>query len=187
MEYSIFSTEIEDPQYGNLLATCKELGVAVVAYSPFSRGLLSGGVQGPDDFEEGDVRRFYPRFSRENFPKNMELVRAIGEVASKKNATVGQVALAWLLAQGDDIFPIPGTINAKYIAENFAACDVQLTKEEVQHIRDLVDKASVHGDRWPPEHALGLFADTPDLEGWKEPGENEKKAPVSGKVILDRD
>jgi aryl-alcohol dehydrogenase-like predicted oxidoreductase len=107
MEYSVFSTEIQDPKY-NLLATCRELGVAVVAYSPLSRGLLSGGVQGPDDFDAGDIRRFYPRFSRENFPKNMELVRAIKGVADKKGATVGQVALAWLLAQGDDIFPIPG-------------------------------------------------------------------------------
>lgn len=107
MEYSAFCTEIESPQH-NLLATCRELGVATVAYSPFSRGLLSGGVQGPDDFEEGDIRRFYPRFSRENFPKNMELVKAIGEIATSKGATVGQVALAWLLSQGADIFPIPG-------------------------------------------------------------------------------
>jgi len=107
MEYSAFSTEIESPQH-NLLATCRELGVAVVAYSPLSRGLLGGGVQGPDDFGEGDIRRFYPRFSRENFPKNMELVGAINELATKKGVTVGQVALAWLLGQGDDIFPIPG-------------------------------------------------------------------------------
>jgi aryl-alcohol dehydrogenase-like predicted oxidoreductase len=107
MEYSAFTTEIESPEH-NFLATCRELGVAVVAYSPFSRGLLSGGIQGPDDFEEGDIRRFYPRFSRENFPKNMELVGAIKELATKKGVTVGQAALAWLLSQGDDIFPIPG-------------------------------------------------------------------------------
>jgi aryl-alcohol dehydrogenase-like predicted oxidoreductase len=107
MEYSAFSTEIEAPEH-HLLATCRELGVAVVAYSPFSRGLLSGGVQDPDDFAEGDMRRFYPRFSRENFPKNMELVRAIKQLAVKKGVTVGQVSLAWLLAQGEDIFPIPG-------------------------------------------------------------------------------
>ncbi len=107
MEYSAFSTEIEAPEH-HLLATCRELGVAVVAYSPFSRGLLSGGVQDPDDFEEVDMRRFYPRFSRENFPKNMELVRAIEQLAVKKGVTVGQVSLAWLLAQGEDIFPIPG-------------------------------------------------------------------------------
>lgn len=107
MEYSAFSTEIESPEH-QLLTTCRELGVAVVAYSPLSRGLLGGGVQGPDDFEEGDIRRFYPRYSRENFPKNMQLVEAFKEVATAKGVTVGQTALAWLLAQGDDIFPIPG-------------------------------------------------------------------------------
>ena len=107
MEYSPFALEIESPEY-DLLSTCRELGVAVVSYSPFSRGLLSGGIQGPDDFEEGDVRRIYPRFSRENFPKNMEIVNKIGEVAKGKGCTVGQVTLAWLLAQGDDIFPMPG-------------------------------------------------------------------------------
>ncbi|KAB5582909.1 aldo-keto reductase, putative [Coniochaeta sp. 2T2.1] len=182
MEYSAFSTEIEDPKYGNLLATCRELGVAVVAYSPFSRGLLSGGVQGPDDFDAGDIRRVYPRFSRENFPKNMELVGAIKKIADKKGVTVGQVALAWLLAQGDDIFPIPGTITPKYIDENFAAANVQLTREESQHIRDLVTSASVFGDRWPPEHALGLFADTPELEGWTAP---EEKEAIVGKLMFD--
>jgi hypothetical protein len=108
MEYSVFSTEIESETYGNLLSTCRELGVAVVAYSPLSRGLLGGGIQGPDDFGEGDIRRFYPRYTRENFPKNMELVSAIGKIAEKRGVTVGQVALAWLLCQGDDVFPIPG-------------------------------------------------------------------------------
>ena len=107
MEYSAYTTEIESPD-NHLLATCRELGVAVVAYSPLSRGLLGGGVQGPDDFEEGDIRRFYPRFSRENFPKNMELVGAIKKLATKKGVTVSQAALAWLLSQGDDIFPMPG-------------------------------------------------------------------------------
>ncbi|KAH8896838.1 Aldo/keto reductase [Thozetella sp. PMI_491] len=183
MEYSIFSTEIEDPKH-NLLATCRELGVAVVAYSPFSRGLLSGGVHGPDDFEQGDIRRFYPRFSRENFPKNMVLVEAIKELGAKKGATVGQVALAWLLAQGDDIFPIPGTITLSYVEENFAAMHVALSPEETQHIRDLVDKASVFGDRWPDEHRLGLFADTPPVEGWK--GE-EKEVTEIGRVIVDKE
>lgn len=110
MEYSVFSTEIELPAH-NLLATCRELGVAVVAYSPLSRGLLGGGVQGPDDFGEGDIRRFYPRFSKDNFPKNMALVGAIRDLASKRGVTVGQVALAWLLGQGEDIFPIPGWVR----------------------------------------------------------------------------
>lgn len=109
MEYSAFSTEIESPEH-QLLATCRELGVAVVAYSPLSRGLLGGGLQGPGDFEDGDIRRFYPRYSKENFPKNMELVEAFKKVATEKGVTVGQAALAWLLAQGEDIFPIPGSV-----------------------------------------------------------------------------
>jgi len=103
----MFSTEIESPEY-NLLDTCRELGVAVVAYSPLSRGLLTGSLKGAGDFEEGDVRQYYPRFSEENFPKNMELVNAVKTVAAKKGITAGETALAWLLSQGDDIFPIPG-------------------------------------------------------------------------------
>ncbi|OIW24650.1 aldo-keto reductase, putative [Coniochaeta ligniaria NRRL 30616] len=180
MEYSVFSTEIEDPQH-NLLVTCRELGVAVVAYSPLSRGLLNGRLQGPGSFDEGDIRRFYPRFSQDNFPKNMELVHAIETIANSKGVTVGQVALAWLLAQGDDIFPIPGTITPKYIDENVAAMHVELTLEEAQHIRDLVTEASVFGDRWPAQHALGLFADTPALEGWKEP---EREGPIVGTLFV---
>ncbi|RYP33992.1 hypothetical protein DL767_004513 [Monosporascus sp. MG133] len=131
MEYSAFSTEIESPEH-KLLATCRELGVAVVAYTLFSRGLLGEDVQGPDDFGEGDIRRFYPRFWGENFPKNMKLVGAIKELSTKKGVTVGQAALAWLLSQGDDIFPIPGknrTIKYKYIEENFEAMQVELTLE----------------------------------------------------------
>ncbi|RYP15869.1 hypothetical protein DL765_005445 [Monosporascus sp. GIB2] len=182
MEYSVFSTEIESPEH-NLLATCRELGVAVVAYSPLSRGLLGEDIQGPDDFGEGDIRRFYPRFSRENFPKNMELVGAIKELATKKGVTVGQVALAWLLSQGDDIFPIPGTITYKYIEENFEAMHVELTPEESQHIRDLVVKASVFGERWPVEHQFALFADTPLPEDWKE---EKKELTVLGQFIVNR-
>lgn len=179
MEYSAFSTEIESPEH-QLLATCRELGVAIVAYSPLSRGLLGGGVQGPDDFEEGDIRRFYPRYSRENFPKNMELVKAFQEVATEKGVTVGQTALAWLLAQGDDIFPIPGTITPKYLKENFDAVHVHLTPEESQRLRELVDKASVFGGRYPAEHGGGLFADTPLPEEW----DGEKRdVVVIGRVI----
>lgn len=179
MEYSAFSTEIESPEH-QLLATCRELGVAVVAYSPLSRGLLGGGVQGPDDFEDGDIRRFYPRYSKENFPKNMELVKAFKEVATAKGVTVGQAALAWLLAQGDDIFPIPGTITPQYLKENFDSVHVDLTPEESQRLRDLVDKASVFGERYPAEHTGGLFADTPLPEEWDG---KKREVTVIGRVI----
>jgi aryl-alcohol dehydrogenase-like predicted oxidoreductase len=109
MEYSIFNTEIESPQT-QLLATCRELGVGVVCYSPLSRGLLSGGISSPDDFDAGDIRRYFPRFSPDNFPGNMVLVEGVTAVARDRGVSVGQVALAWLLAQGDDIFPIPGWV-----------------------------------------------------------------------------
>lgn len=109
VEYSPFSTEIEDPKNG-LLQACRELGVAVVAYSPLSRGLLSGQIKSRDDFGPEDVRSFYPRFSAENFPRNMEIVEALESIAAAKkgSCSTGQLTLAWLLSQGDDIFPIPG-------------------------------------------------------------------------------
>ena len=98
--------DIEDPNVA-LLKTCRELGVAVVAYSPLGRGFLTGAYKSPSDFEEGDFRKVAPRFSADNFPKNLELVNHIQELAKKKGCTSGQLTLAWLLAQGEDIFPIP--------------------------------------------------------------------------------
>ena len=106
VEYSPFSMEIEDPKV-DLLRTCRELGVTVVAYSPLGRGFLTGQIKSPEDFEEGDFRKHAPRYSKENFPKNLELVSNLEKYAAKKGCTTGQLALAWLLAQGDDIIPIP--------------------------------------------------------------------------------
>ncbi|KAI1213988.1 Aldo/keto reductase [Annulohypoxylon truncatum] len=165
IEYSPFTTEIETPA-NSLLATCRELGVAIVAYSPLSRGLLTGRVRSAADFGPGDVRASYPRFSAENFPENLEVVDELRRIAEgkKKGCTAAQLTLAWLLAQGDDIFPIPGTTKIATLEENFAAASVELTAEETAHIRSLVDAASCHGTRYPPSHALGLFADTPTLE-----------------------
>ena len=106
LEYSPFALDIEHPDI-DLLRTCRELGVAVVAYSPLGRGFLTGQLKSPDDFEEGDFRRHAPRYSRENFPKNLKLVEQLTLVAKEKGCTAGQLSLAWLLAQGNDIFPIP--------------------------------------------------------------------------------
>lgn len=106
IEYSPFAMDIEDPQIA-LLKTCRELGVATVAYSPLGRGFLTGAYTSPADFEEGDFRKFAPRYSEENFPKNLELVKHLQKIAEKKGCSSGQLSLAWLLAQGDDIFPIP--------------------------------------------------------------------------------
>lgn len=107
IEYSPFTLDIERPEIG-LLETCRELGVAVVAYSPLSRGLLTGSIKSKDDFEATDVRKLYPRFSDENFPKNLKLVETLKAMAEKKGCTVGQLTLAWLMAQDDLVFPIPG-------------------------------------------------------------------------------
>ena len=109
IEYSPFTTDIEDPKIA-LLQTCRELGVAIVAYSPLARGFVTGQYKSPDDFEEGDMRRYFPRFSEENFPKNLELVEELKRIAAEMNVTPGQLTLAWLMAQGDDIFPIPGYV-----------------------------------------------------------------------------
>jgi aryl-alcohol dehydrogenase-like predicted oxidoreductase len=141
IEYSPFEIDIETPQV-NLLKTCRELGVAVVAYSPLGRGMMTGAYTSPADFEEGDFRKYAPRFSKENFPKNLKLVEELQKIAKKKNCTAGQLTLAWLLAQGEDIIPIPGTKKIKYLEENLGALEVQLSGEEEKEIRALVEGAA---------------------------------------------
>lgn len=163
IEYSPFSMDIEDPQIA-LLKTCRELGVATVAYSPLGRGFLTGAYRNPDDFEEGDFRKRAPRFSKENFPKNLELVDHITALAKKKGCTAGQLTLAWLMKQGDDIIPIPGTKKLKYLEENLGALDVQVSDSENKEIRQAIEKAKVHGERYPEGMAGKLFADTPPLK-----------------------
>jgi len=163
MEYSPFSMDIEDPQI-DLLNTCRELGVAVVAYSPLGRGFLTGSIKSPDDFEEGDFRKLAPRFSKENFPKNLKLVDDIKALADSKGCTPGQLVLAFLLAQGDDILPIPGTTKIKNFDENMGALNVKITKEDNEKIRKAISAAEVHGGRYPPGFASALFVDTVPLK-----------------------
>ncbi|KAL7628598.1 hypothetical protein AAE478_000113 [Parahypoxylon ruwenzoriense] len=165
LEYSPFTTDLEDPAVG-IIPTCRELGVAIVAYSPLSRGLLSGQIKTHTDFGPDDVRRIYPRFSAENFPKNLAIVDELVAIAKEKGCTAAQLALAWLLSLGDDIFPIPGTTKIPSLEENCAAASIALTADESARIRSRVNEASCHGARWPPEHGLGLFADTPTLEDY---------------------
>lgn len=164
MEYSLFSLEIESPQF-NLLETARELGVAVVAYSPLGRGMLSGTLRSRADFGPEDVRTFLPRFSEENFPKNIALVDRIARIAKGKGVTPPQLTLAWLLAQGDDIFPIPGTTKAERLVENLASCKVVLSTEELKAVRTEAEQAEIAGGRYPEAFAQASFADTPALEG----------------------
>lgn len=160
VEYSPFSMEIEQ---NDLVKTCRELGVAIVAYSPFSRGFLTGTIKSHDDFEPDDRRRAMPRYSKENFPKNIELVNAITELAKKKNATPGQLTLAWLMAQGDDIIPIPGTTKVKNFEENMGSLDIKLTSEEEKEIRQKVEATEITGDRYPQYMMGHLYVDTVPL------------------------
>jgi aryl-alcohol dehydrogenase-like predicted oxidoreductase len=163
VEYSPFALEIESKQV-DILKTCRELGVAVVAYSPLNRGMLAGKLKGPEDFEEGDFRAFAPRFSKENFPKNLKLVDQISAIAKKKNVTPSQLTLAWLMAQGKDIFPIPGTTKADRLKENLGAFDVKLSAEEEKEIRKYAEEAEVGGERYPESFMKACYADTPPLE-----------------------
>jgi len=162
LEYSPFALDIESPEI-KLLSTCRELGIAIVAYSPLGRGFLTGQLKSPEDFEDGDFRKYSPRYSKENFPKNLNLVKVLEGHAKRKGCTVGQLTLAWLLEQGDDIIPIPGTKRIKYLEENMKALDVKLTSEEVQDIRAEISKVEVAGDRYPAFFQQYSFADTPAL------------------------
>jgi len=160
VEYSPFTLDVEGPSSTNILQTCRELGIAVVAYSPTGRGMLSGKIKSPDDLEPNDLRRRVPRFSPENFPKNLAVVDKITELANKKGCTPGQLAIAWLMAQGDDIIPIPGTKRISYLEENMAAVDVTLSKEEEAEIRKLID--GVVGEYFAAG-VLADYGDTPKL------------------------
>ncbi|POS77112.1 aldo-keto reductase yakc [Diaporthe helianthi] len=159
VEYSPFSLEIESKDI-DLLRACRELGVATVAYSPLGRGFLTGSLRSPDDFEEGDFRSFAPRFSKENFHKNLELVDSLKSVAESKGCTTSQLVLAWLMAQGDDIIPIPGTTQTKNFDDNIGALKVKISEEENKKIRAAIENAEVKGGRYPEAYSSSLYVTT---------------------------
>lgn len=144
-EYSLWSREPED----EMLQTCKELGIAFVAYSPLGRGFLTGQIKKVEDFEPADYRRFSPRFQGENFDKNLQLVKKIEQLAQSKGCTTAQLALAWVLAQGEHIFPIPGTKRLTYLEENIGALNVHLDKKELDEIDAIAPKGAAAGMRYP--------------------------------------
>ncbi|HZY57101.1 MAG TPA: aldo/keto reductase [Rubrobacteraceae bacterium] len=144
-EYSLFSRDVED----EILPTLRELGIGFVAYSPLGRGFLTGQWKSIEDLPEDDVRRArFPRFQEENFHKNLELVERVRQIAAEKDVTPGQLALAWLLHQGDDIVPIPGTKRRKYLEENAAAVDIKLTEEDLARIEEAMPRDSIAGERY---------------------------------------
>ncbi|CAF1442439.1 unnamed protein product [Rotaria magnacalcarata] len=163
IEYSPFSLDIERDDIG-LLKTCRELGVAIVCYSPLGRGMLTGQYKSLDDFDENDFRRMLPRFSKENFPKNLKLVDHLTELAKKKNCTSGQLTLAWILAQGNDFIPIPGTTKIKNLEDNAAAANIQLSEQEIKEIRHVCETADANGERYPEAFVTNLFADSAPLK-----------------------
>ncbi len=147
-EYSLWSRDQEE---NGCLAACQRLGVAFVPYSPLGRGFLTGALKSPDDFAADDYRRFSPRFQGENFAKNLLLVRQVQALAADKGVTAGQLALAWVLAQGDYLIPIPGTKQRKYLEENVAALDVKLSHEELQALEAIFPANATAGLRYPEE------------------------------------
>ncbi|MGB8579446.1 MAG: aldo/keto reductase [Candidatus Sulfotelmatobacter sp.] len=150
-EYSLWSREPEE----EILASCRELGVGFVAYSPLGRGFLTGQFTRFEDFPEDDYRRFSPRFQGENFQKNLDLVRRVEEIAHEKHCAPAQLALAWVLAQDKNIVPIPGTKRRKYLEENVGSLDVNLSKEDLQRIEEIFPADAASGSRYP-EHMMNL-------------------------------
>jgi aryl-alcohol dehydrogenase-like predicted oxidoreductase len=144
-EYSLWSRDVED----EILPTCRELGIGFVAYSPLGRGFLTGRFRTFEDLPADDYRRNQPRFQGANFRKNLDLVSHIEQVASRKKCTPSQLALAWLLAQGQDVVPIPGTKRVKYLEENVGALDVQLSPEDLRRIDEIAPKGVAAGTRYP--------------------------------------
>jgi aryl-alcohol dehydrogenase-like predicted oxidoreductase len=144
-EYSLWTRDPED----GVLATCRELGIGFVAYSPLGRGFLTGQLKRFEDLAADDYRRYSPRFQGENFGKNLELVKRVEAIASEKRCTPGQLALAWVLAQGDDVVPIPGTKRRKYLEENAAACDVVLSAQDRKRLDEVAPRGAAAGERYP--------------------------------------
>jgi aryl-alcohol dehydrogenase-like predicted oxidoreductase len=143
-EYSLWSRDIED----EVLPTIRALGIGLVAYGPLGRGFLTGRFQRPEDLEENDVRRRHPRFQGENFQRNLDLVQRVMEIAADHHCTPGQLALAWVMHQGEDVVPIPGTKRRSYLEENIAACEISLGGEDLQRIDEVAPPGAASGPRY---------------------------------------
>jgi aryl-alcohol dehydrogenase-like predicted oxidoreductase len=150
-ELSLWSRDAE----AEVLPTLRDLGIGFVAYSPLGRGFLTGQFKSPDDFSEDDFRKNHPRFQGENFQKNLDLVREVEKMAQEKGCTTAQLALAWVLAQGEDIVPIPGTKHVKYLDENIGALQVELSDEDLKRLDEILPPGAAAGERY---HAQGMAA-----------------------------
>jgi aryl-alcohol dehydrogenase-like predicted oxidoreductase len=148
-ELSLWSRDAE----AEVLPTVRELGIGYVAYSPLGRGFLTGQITSPDDFADDDFRKNHPRFQGENFDRNIALVREVEAMAAEKGCTTAQLALAWVLAQGEDVVPIPGTRHSRYLDDNIGALDVKLSAAELQRLDEILPPGAAAGDRY---HAQGM-------------------------------
>jgi aryl-alcohol dehydrogenase-like predicted oxidoreductase len=158
-EWSLWTRDLEV----EVVATARRLGIGLVPFSPLGRGFLTGAIKSPDDFDEGDFRKSNPRFQGENFAKNLELVDEVREMAADKGCTAGQLALAWVMAQGDDVVPIPGTKRPSYLEENVAACDVVLTSDDMRRLDALAPQGVATGARYGGTSAsASLYGDSPE-------------------------
>jgi aryl-alcohol dehydrogenase-like predicted oxidoreductase len=161
-EWSLWTRDLED----DVLGTARKHGIGIVPFSPLGRGFLTGAITSPDDFEEGDFRKAHPRFTGENFTKNLELVAAVKAMASDKGVTPGQLALAWVMAQGDDVVPIPGTKRRTYLEENLAACDIELSDADLKQLDELAPQGVAAGGRYGGAVAVlnAAYGDSPEQE-----------------------
>jgi len=153
-EYSLWARDVED----EILPACRELGIGFVAYSPLGRGLLTGNIKKIEDIAEHDIRRKQPRFRPGNFEKNLELVKTIESIAAKRGAAPAQVALAWLLSRGEDVFPIPGTKQQKWLNQNVAAVEIVLHESEIETLSSTFTPGARAGDRYDPGYFVTLGA-----------------------------
>ncbi|KAE9372427.1 aldo-keto reductase, putative [Stipitochalara longipes BDJ] len=165
MEFSPFALEIEDPAIG-VLEAARECGTSIVAYAPLGKGFLTGTIKSRDDFPEGDTRKtMFPRFSEENFQGNLTLVEELTKLAEEKGVKTSQLVIAWILAQGNDFIPLPGTKHVKYLVENAEAINIVLSKQDDERIRNVIESVGgTKGARYPEASLSSLFGNSPELK-----------------------
>jgi aryl-alcohol dehydrogenase-like predicted oxidoreductase len=160
-EWSLWTRDLEV----DVLATARRLGIGIVPFSPLGRGFLTGAITSPEDFDDDDFRKNQPRFQGENFAKNLDLVAAVRELAERKGCTAGQLALAWVLAQGDDVVPIPGTKRRSFLEENVGACDIELTEDDLRRLDEVAPQGVAAGGRYAGTGQLpfgSMYGDSPE-------------------------
>jgi aryl-alcohol dehydrogenase-like predicted oxidoreductase len=164
LEWSLWSRDVEE----DIIPTCRELGIGIVAYSPLGRGFFSSGPKMVDNLSDQDFRKYMPRFQPENLEQNAAIFERVSELASRKGCTPSQLALAWVHHQGSDVCPIPGTTKIENLKQNIGALSVKLTPEEMTQLESFASADAVKGDRYPPAMQTWRESETPSLSSWQE-------------------